>query len=232
MKHLISLCGILLLLACSTNNNVAVTQTGNPTQVSLSIKADTTQTPATFALRKRMGTNFVITRAYMVVYKVEMEPIDGTEFVLFRGNNPYIIELLPNGEKGIIDSVNISGDNSYQSIEIEFGPLNDTLSTPAVPDSLKGRSVFVEGFFGTDSLIPFTYSSKKAESLELEFDSTLVVPLSNSAEILVKVRVFDWFRDSLGQFIDPRESANSDIIEKNISGSVDVEEDTDSEDSE
>ena len=76
MKYLISLCsGLLLFIACSRDNGVAVTQTGNPTQVSLVIKADTTATPPTASLTKRKTTNLLIHRAYLVVYRVEMEPV-------------------------------------------------------------------------------------------------------------------------------------------------------------
>jgi len=223
---------VLMLLNCSTSNDVAVTQTGNPTQVSLLIKADTMSVTDTLSLPKTMASDLVIEHAYMVVYKVEMEPIDGTEFVLFQGPNPYVIELVPGGGTGMVDSTLVAGNNSYESIEMEFGPLNDTLSLPLVPDSLKGQSIFVEGHFGTDSLSAFTFTSNISESLEYPFDSTLVLPSSKGAEILVKVRINDWFRDSIGALIDPRDQANRAAIEKNITGSVDVEEDTDSEETE
>jgi hypothetical protein len=227
MKYLISLCsGLLLFIACSRDNGVAVTQTGNPTQVSLLFKADTTTTAPVVPLAKKMATNLLIHRAYLVVYRVEMEPVDGTEFVLFKGPHPYVIELLPNGGKGLIDSVHVPGNNSYESIKIEFGPLNDTSSTSLIPEGLIGNSIFVEGSIGTDTLTPFTFKSKMSESLEYEIDSTLVLPALNSAQVLVKVRVFDWFRDAIGQFIDPGDSANRAVIEKNIAESMEVEEET------
>ncbi|MBN2591647.1 MAG: hypothetical protein JXA96_17405 [Sedimentisphaerales bacterium] len=220
-----SLCCLIFVMGCSTNNDVAVTQTGNPTQVSLMIKADTSGATQGVSLPKRTVTGITIESAYIVVKKVEMEPVDGTEIVLFQGQNPYIVELLPDGGSGLVDTTHVNGVNTYESVEVEFGPFSVLDSTVQLPDTLlKTNSVLVRGYVNSNPLDSFVFASNIAGDFEFPLDSALMIADSTGANILVSLKVYEWFTDSVGNTLDPRDVANRSSIEENLLGSVSVSE--------
>jgi hypothetical protein len=214
-------CCLLLLAACSSNNDVAVTQTGNPTQANLLIKADTATAAQPLFLAKQGIAGFIINKAWIVLKRVEMEPVDGDEVILFNGKNPYIIELIPGGKTGLIDSIQVIGGNTYESVEIEFEPVLSLDSTTEIPDELlKSNSVVVRGYMNGNPLDSFVFASDIEGSFEYALDSALVTQSAINADILIKVRVYEWFSDLTGGFLDPRAPANKEIIEENIQNSV------------
>lgn len=222
MRYLqIIFCSLTLAtILCSPGTDIAVTQTGNPTQVSLLITADSTPTTVV-PVAKRTAAAITLTSASVVIHRVEMEPVEGTEFILFQNSVPYVVELASNSSTGILDSTNVVGSNRYESFEMEFGPLEAGNATGPLPDtSVRTNSIVVQGYVGGNPQDTFIYTSNIKGSFEFEFDSAIVLPNPAGISVLVKIKIQEWFTDSIGGTLDPRNPGNNAIIENNILHSV------------
>ncbi len=222
MKHFFLAFHILLAvtLFCSPAGDIAVTQTGNPTQVGLLIQADTSSALRK-QLRKKATAGISVEQAFIVIHQIEAEPVNGEENIHFGENGPYIVELIPGSNTGIIDSIDITGTNTYESFTMEISPLESMTISENVPETLlMENSILVKGYVGGNPQDTFTFTSRITGSFEFEFDSAVVLPVPLKTNIIITIKTSAWFFDPAGELIDPRDQQNHQRIDDNILNSV------------
>ncbi len=225
---------LMVILCCSSGTDVAVTQTGNPTKISLIFKAETTQNVMKKAKAATFISSLKILNAYIVIQKVEMEPYDDDDDrVLFKGSQPYIIDLLSDTGSIFIDSAFADSGNRYKEFTIHVAPVDESVSSVKYPDSLlKANSIVIRGYSNNDSLQPFVFTSSIEDKFYYESDSVITITGIKMTNILVSFKIYQWFINTQGDYLDPADTDNNKTIENNIFGSVSVheQEDTDEDD--
>jgi len=178
--------------------------------------------------------SIVLTRARFVLEHIELkgerESLDVrtapivTELDLNSAVHEFTLSTIPFG--------------SYEELEFEIHRVDsaDLASLPAgdrapFADFLaNGRSsVIIEGtVYVGGAAQPFTYRSRVSTEQEQEFHPPLVVSnTKNVVNVTMSVHSGGWFRAMDGSLLDPRDAANSSMIDQNIKASMRVFEDED-----
>lgn len=228
---------LIIIMTCSPTTDVAVTQTGNPSKVTLAFKAETA--PNAMAKIKAPVTisSLTITSAYFIVENIEMKPLNSEEYVLFKEPNPYIVDLVSDTGIIIIDSAFSDNGNKYKEISMHIGPFDGPINSVQYSDSLlKTCSIVIRGYRNNDTLQPFVFSSSVDDEFNYESDSAMTISENTTTNVLVSFKIYQWFTDALGNYLDPEDTDNKEIIINNIFKSVSIHEqkenetDTDKED--
>ncbi len=213
------------LLSCSgTNDDVAITQTGNPTNVSLVVRVDTTRP----GLPKRLGDGAVsyvtLTALRLVIREVELSS-STNDSLSSEHESPYLLELDPGGQRIAFDTIIAVDASVYDSATFDIGPLTEEDSalytaTPSMRDISVEATGCLQGT--TDSAFTFTSSLWAEQSVALNTPLDLSEPGPTS--VLFTIRAGTWFIDPSGVPLDPRVAGNRDLIEDNIASSFEVSE--------
>lgn len=119
-------------------------------------------------------------------------------------------------------------DGTYRELEFKMDALEngETASAAAflaAHPEFRNVAVRIEGTFNGE---PFVFTSHEDAEIALAFEPAVNVGLG-SANITVKLDVAGWFKDSLGNVVDPRQSGSASIIVNNIKRSFHAFEDHD-----
>lgn len=224
MRSLVCFGGIALLLfgSCGSSPDVAVTETGNPTQISLSYRADTLTGGLPKCAAKRSAVSAVtVTKAVIVVVEVALESSTRLDSLLFESERPYLLDLDLGGQSILLDTMSVVGGGVYDELEIAVEQLEDA-ALHGLDPHLQGRSMRIEGYCSGDSLQTFVFESQ----LDMDIVSSFEVPvdLADGADhnVIIELDMSTWFTDSSGGYLDPRLAANREKIEESIVASFTV----------
>lgn len=221
------LCGILWCLVqfCSVAD-LGITQTGNPVEVSVVYKADTSQTVLRSPVHK-VDNGYVntvtVTSTRMVIAEVRLKSDSEEDSLSFESTIPYILDLSLSGQEKLMDSTFVKPGASYKTILFEIDKLEDKYGQIYYdnPD-LQDRSIRIAGFIDNDSAAVFVFTTELDEELFREFEPPLMITENNDVEIYFLLRPVMWFVDELGMVLDPRLEENRSKIEENIKKSIDI----------
>lgn len=235
---------ILLLLwiySCGGGGDVAVTQTGNPSQVSLYTQVGTKKTQNLTVTAKRSArededeediSSVTITSARIVVEKVSLVGDDGVELT-FHNDSPYVINVALDSSKQLIDSIVDTSGHEYHSASLFLTPL--TKDEAHISDTaLVGHSIVINGFVNNDSSRVFSFESDSVHLLNIPFEMPFVVNNKGTSVLFITLDVGTWFQDDDGDILDPFDDDFKEDIEKEILkgiyGSEEDEDDWDDDD--
>lgn len=236
---------VLLVYSCG-GGDVAVTQTGNPSQVSLytqvgSKKAQNTTVTAKRTVRdddeeKEEVTAITITSAKIVVDEVVLQG-DDEDDLIFQGDSAYVINVALDSSRQLIDSMVDTSGSVFTSAKLHLTPLSD--SDAKVEDSLLiENSIVITGVvtYVDGSRKIFTFTSDYDEPLNIELDTPFVVNNKGTSALFITLDVGTWFQNDDGELFDPfddeiYEEIEDDILD-GIYGSEEDEDDWDDDDEE
>ncbi len=169
-------------------------------------------------------TQLNVTRARVVLGKIEVRGTDDT--VVFRSdeNTPMILNLDLSGRLQVLSLVPVEhGEYSSALIRIERLEAEDSTVWKAHPD-VQNHSLVVEGFLNGDPGQPFVFSTGLDEEAGREFEPVMIQD-KGSTVIVFQFDYTQWFRDDLGNLINPDNgqlAAWRSVIEDNIVSSLSV----------
>ncbi len=243
MRRLLLL--FLVFLGCGGGGH-AVTQTGNPSQVSLYFERNDSlmDTAATVISVTRAATvdtttpgggehklptvdSIEIIRAEIVVSEVLLA---GTDSLVFEQVEPYVLSLTDYGRQEVDSAESISG-YIYDSLFIGVASLPETSTTAP---HLAGNSIYIElRLFIADTIFVDTIVDNYAFTLPLVLTPPLEVNNKSSSALLIGVDVAHWFWDEdewINTIHETEAEAISDIrdaIEDSFEGDEEDEDDWD-----
>lgn len=217
---------LVVVLSCSSTDDVAITQTGNPTNVSLVVRVDTTGS----ALPKQLGAGAVsqvtLTAVRLVLREIELYSTSA-DSLTSEHEMSYLLDLDLGGQGIVFDTFVATGASVYDSAELAIGPLTEEEDSAvyAANPSMRDISVSVNGYLNGMTDSTFTFTSALWAEQALALGRPLDLSESGSATVLLTVRAGSWFAGSAGAPLDPRLPDNRSLIEDNIASSFDVSED-------
>lgn len=234
----------LLLVSCG-GGNVAVTQTGNPSQVSLYTQLGGKKDSSLVAVSQRQFreeddddedeeiTSITFTAAKIVVEEVELIGQKGE--LSFHGEKPYIINIALDSSRQVVDSIEGKIGYTYESAELFLSPLDEDKDCVSVDDTgLVGYSIFVAGYVNDNPLDTFTFKSDIEKVMPLELDAPFVVNQKGTSALFINLDIRRWFQDDDGELFNPKDDDFHDdieeMIDEGIFGSEEDEDDWDDED--
>jgi hypothetical protein len=225
-KWLVSMLG---LLAPACENPVRV---GSAESITVSVIAAPVGEPTAGTLA--LGT-IEIAGVQVVLggIKLETAGLDGTVDLVFAESR--VIEVDLSGEPVTAHTVIDVPVGTYKEVEISIDKLEpgNPAEEPLIAQSpsLAEASIAITGrVVENGSEEPFTFTAALDRDMEVLLDPFLVVPEDGEPTGVRVTLVFNtvgWFRDSAGQWLDPRDPANRSAIEANIQSSFEAFEDGD-----
>lgn len=227
---------ILLVYSCG-GGDVAVTQTGNPSQVSLYTQVGGKKAQNLTVVSKRSLrdddediTSITIQSAYIVVEEVVLLGDDGDE-LSFHGDAPYVINVALDSTRQLVDSIVDTSGASYHSASLFLTPLEAEDASEA--DTVVGHSIVISGYANGDTAKDFTFYSDSLHLLEIPFETPFVVNNKGTSALFITLDVGSWFQDDDGELLDPfDDDFHGDIQDAIIEGIYGTEEDEDDWDDE
>ena len=213
------------------------------TPLTLSFSTQTTAgatanlTPSANLISVSTGANtIVVTKAQMVLDEIELKAsttsCDAAASTADRDCSelrldPVLVDL-PIDAMTQLDLGALVPDGTYQALEfkmdaVESGEHPAAAAFLAAHPGFQNVAVRIEGTFNGE---PFVFTSHEDAELELLFSPPVTVG-AGSANVTIKLDVAAWFKDSLGNVVDPRDSNNASIIMNNIKRSFHAFEDHD-----
>lgn len=247
MKNLGLLTALLILLVgCSAPTDVAITQTGNPSQVALGFTVGSSSDNAPRSSRgaesdidpvevednevdSDTGSSdvvvdtVVITSAELLVSRAVLSGQSGT--LEFFKVPPYVVNVALDSSKVILDS-----------LEAEVGAVYDSVLLYIEPDAdrvlLGGNSVIIRGYINNNPADTFSFEDTLTIVKPVKLDHQLMVKADLPNRVMMKLDISNWFYNTADEeWIDPNdEDFKEDIrdnIEESIYGDEDHEEDDD-----
>lgn len=235
---------LLFLVGCgSAPTDVAITQTGNPSIVTLGVSVG--EAPATSTTRSVPGdeipeeteevidesedseidepeiTSLTITSAELMVAAVVLTGPDTT--VEFRKIPPYLVNVALDSSRVVLDSLLIPTGTQFDSMTLIIAPDESSYQ-------LEGNSIKIQGYVNGNSAVPFLFDSKLSIPRRVALTTPLVVSETLPNRITVKLDVKHWFLDGDGNYIDPDDDEFKEDIEDSILEAIYGEEDHDEDD--
>lgn len=224
----LAFCLCLGLAACDEDDAPTGATGSGDVAISLSVQARVD--PA------RAESNLTLSRARFLLRDLKLHQVDApeeTEFV----TGPFIVDLDLAGTLNEIAVASVAVD-TYDEVRFKIHKLDDddprdaqVLGNPIFADFTgpDRYSVIVEGSFdngGGDSAFVFV------SDLNEEQRSPLIPPVTivedgGSMNVTLVIDTGQWFDDGRGGLLDPRNAVNEDLIEENITRSIEVFEDRD-----
>ncbi len=240
MKRSLLLLAVLLsILGCGApTTDVAITQTGNPSQVSLAftVGSNAQAITPTETIRRKITTRedveintITITSAELVVNKVVLT--GDTSTLTFHKEPPYIVNVALDSSRVVLDSIAVEVGTMFDSVEL-------TISSAATSTILNNQSIGIKGFTTDNSADAFTFTTEMPLNKKIALSNPLVVSDKLPNRIVMLLDISKWFIDDEDGYINPHdEDATEEIeelitesIEKSIDGEEDHEDDEDDED--
>lgn len=223
------LLGVLALLLSSCGGDVAVTQTGNPSQVSLYTQVGSKNaTPVVVSKSRSDDTirSLTITSAHIVVEEVALLG-DGEDELSFKGDRPYVINIALDSSRQLIDSIIDTAGSVFTKASLFLAPL-EAEDVIAGEEALVEKSILISGYVDDDTTRRFTFTSDMETELLIPLPTALVVNGKGTSAFFLTLDVGSWFLDEDGEIIDPFDGDFIEDIEKAIlEGIYGTEEDED-----
>ena len=165
-----------------------------------------------------------ITRARVVLGRMEIQGTEDTVVCRSDESAPLILDLDLSGRLQTVSLAPVR-PGEYNSALVRIGRLevSDLAVWNANPD-MQNRSLVVEGYLNGDPEQPFVFSSGLDEALGCQFEPKLVKE-KGSTVIVFQMDYTRWFRDDLGDLINPDNgqlAAWRSVVEENIVNSLSV----------
>lgn len=221
---------LFFLVGCgSAPTDVAITQTGNPSIVTLGVSVADPAATAIRSVREETVaeeedpeiTSLTITSAELMVAAVVLAGPDTT--VEFRKVPPYLVNVALEGSRVVLDSLLVPTGTVFDSMTLIIAPDESS-------NQLSGKSIAIKGYVNGDMSQTFQFDSELAIPKSVALTTPLVVTENVPNRITVKLAVTNWFIDSDGDYIDPNDSDFKEDIEESILEAIYGEEDHDEED--
>lgn len=205
--------GIFLVFAgCGEDSSTNPTGSGNPVggsdNTSMSVKTDNNTTAA---------STISITEAKALITEVELEtePSGASQHIRIA---PFVIYFNTTGVLVTVTTGNLPS-GTFNKIKFKIHKPEDTepIPDPEFREGTSGNqrySFIIKGSFNGNS---FVYKSRRSASLVINLPSPVTTG-SSSRNITVLVNPSQWFTSG-GNFIDPRESGNENLIDDNLKSS-------------
>lgn len=226
---------LAFLLGCSSSNDVAITQTGNPPKVSLgiSIYNDTsfvTRLSARSSNDPHDTINAItITSAIMIVEEFEFTGISDT--LEFDSDQPYVLDLALDSTTIVLDTIDAEDGQIFDSAILYLEDLDEE-DNPELFDSLtemQEYSMLIKGYVNGDSSKTFEFPFYDSEEIIVPLSKQIIVGKEGQQRITLILDVKMWFIDENGEFLNPFFLEDRDDIEESIFKSIHGEEDDDFE---
>ncbi len=182
----------------------------------------------------------IITKAEVVLREVELERVEVTDCDVepepegceeFEAG-PLLLDVPLNGATRQQVSIPVP-PGLYDELEFDIHKVSnddpeDAAFRAAHPDMV-GKSIRVQGFFNDQ---PFTFESDLDVEQEFELSPPLVVEATTSStNVTVRLDIAQWFRDAVGQLVNPHDGnkggPHENLIKENIKQSIEAFEDKD-----
>lgn len=214
---------MLINFFCTSNNDLSVTQTGNPVKANIYYAADTTSLRAIKNRGEFKVDEIKILTAQIVISEIRIKSIDDNDSLNFRNEMPVILNLALDGKQTFLDSAITLSGTSYERIryridqlEIDHGDIyiNNT--------NLQNRSILVTGYIDNDTSKVYNFFTELDETIEFEFETPITIPNVLAFNFIMQFKIIDWFQDKDGGLLDPRAIENKSEIEGNIKNSIKI----------
>lgn len=183
-----------------------------------------------------VADTITISRARFVIRDIKFKSA-GEDSINFK-TEPIVLDL---DLTGISQTVGVipAKFGSFSRIEFDVHRVESTevQSLPSTQQAqfqnfLAGErySIIVEGTYTPPGGSPqaFTYRSKVDAKQKLDLDVALVInESSTTANATMQIRSYDWFRNQLGEIVDPRDTNNEGVIDENLKATIRVLKDND-----
>jgi hypothetical protein len=210
--------------SCSQSTDVAVTETGNPTKVSLSYRVADSR----IGLQKNAaGINTIqsvtILRTVLVIVEAALESSSEMDRLSFESDDSYLLDLDMSGITIPLDSLVVTNDGLYDELELSIDALEDPALSTQYPQ-MANKSILIQGYCDGDTLQTFVFTSELSAEISRSFNPPITLGNAYNHNLIITIDTHAWFTDSRGSIVDPRLAVNHDLIEDNIAQSFSVHE--------
>ena len=205
--------GIFLVFAgCGEDSSTNPTGSGNPIggsdNTSMSVKADNNIGDAS-------SISITEAKALITEAELETEPSGSSQHIRIA---PFVIYFNTGGVLVTVTTGNLpSGTFNKIKFKIHKPEYSEPIPDPEFRDGPSGNQRYSFIIKGTYNGSSFVYKSRKSASLVINLPAPISTG-SNSRNITVLVNPSLWFTSG-GNFIDPRNSGNENIIDDNLKNS-------------
>jgi len=207
----------LFLAGCGAPEQVAITQTGNPSQVTMAFaigKGGTVPAPIQIRSGREFEgevTSITITAAQIAVQEITLHGKDGA--LLFRRKPPYVVNLALDSSLVVLDSASAEAGRVFDSVSLMIGTDGDATV-------LGGKSIVIRGFVNGDSSKSFEFMSNMSILKEFSLTEPFIVNSSRTNRVKMNLDISNWFKSSEGELKDPTDEDAQEEIEESIEESI------------
>ena len=193
-----------------------------PSDVQVQMKVNTgAAAKAMLTSNSEHGNTIEIHEVKLFIEEMELESImnDSLDFEI-----EYFIANLPlDGSPLVITEKQIPA-GIYDEFELEIEKPDDDVEVndPDFRDETGSYSLVVKGLFNGEE---FTFRSSEDFEIDIDLNPPLEVTETESSLLVISIDVDSWFRDSNGEFMDPKDFRNTELINENIENSFEGFED-------
>ncbi len=199
-----------------------------PSDVQVQMAVNTTPAAKAMQTSNNEHTNTLeIQEVKMFIEEMELESVndDSTDFEI-----EYFIADLPLDGSPLVITEKQIPSGLYDEFELEIEKPDDDdaeVNDTDFRDETGSYSLVVKGLFNGEE---FTFRSTEDFEIEMDLNPPLEVTETESSTLVVSVDVNSWFRDSNGEYLDPKDFANTERINETIEQSFEGFEDDDDDD--
>jgi hypothetical protein len=216
--------GVIAVGCDLTESNV-----DGPSDVQVQMRVNTTPAAkAMLTVNNENSNTLEIQEVKLFIEEMELESVndDSSDFEI-----EYFIADLPlDGSPLVITEKSIPA-GLYDEFELEIEKPDDDddieVNDSDFRDETGSYSLVVKGLFNGEE---FTFRSTEDFELEMDLNPPLEVTETESSTLVVSVDVNSWFKDSNGEYLDPKDFTNTERINETIENSFDGFEDDDDDD--
>src|SRR6056297_2833830 len=199
-----------------------------PSDVQVQMKVNAGSVAEAMLSSNNEGSNTLeIQEVKLFIEKMELKSIndDSSDFEIEN----FIANLPLDGSPLVITEKQIPA-GLYDEFELEIEKPDDDdvqINDSDFRDETGSYSLVVKGLFNGEE---FTFRSTEDFELEMDLNPPLEVTETESSTLVVSVDVNSWFKDSNGEYLDPKDFANTERINETIEESFEGFEDDDDDD--
>jgi len=221
---------ILAVGVIAVGCNLTESTVDGPSDVQVQMKVNATPAAKAMLTSNNEHSNTLeIQEVKLFIEEMELESVndDSSDFEI-----EYFIADLPlDGSPLVITEKSIPA-GLYDEFELEIEKPDDDdddveVNNSDFRDETGSYSLVVKGLFNGEE---FTFRSTEDFELEMDLNPPLEVTETESSTLVVSVDVNSWFKDSNGEYLDPKDFANTERINETIEESFEGFEDDDDDD--
>lgn len=221
MKHFYTLialliAGVFFTTACDTNK---LDEFAN-VQLQMQVSGENTAAKQSITSQDQHGV--VVNEIKLFIEEMELESIqnDSLDFEIEN----FIVNLPLDGSPLVLTEQTFPA-GIYDEFEIEIEKPDDldvNVSDPDFRDETGSYSIVVKGIYNGEE---FTFRSSEDFEIEIDLNPPLEIGEDDSALLVISVDVSSWFKGPNGEDLDPKDPANTELINENIENSFEAFED-------